>query len=128
MKIFQGVIRNDYPLHEQTYTRNGQSVNIQQLVNKVGNKKPIRIPVGKFIHYLDNDLWFGGEEVTVNEFITHYNRIKAADLSYPILVHQATPDEVIDGLHRLVKAITEGHTYIMAIEVTDDDLRKAQEF
>lgn len=32
---------------------------------------------------------------------THFERIKLADLQYPILMHQ---DRVIDGMHRIVKA------------------------
>ena len=63
---------------------------------------------------LELNLWFDeSEEPTINAILIHIKRIQNADTNYPIIVG---PNYVImDGLHRLVKAILAEETTIPAI-------------
>ncbi len=45
------------------------------------------------------------------EWKEHTKRVEGADLAHPILIYK---DEVIDGMHRLVKALSEGRPSILA--------------
>jgi hypothetical protein len=51
----------------------------------------------------------------IHDLSIHYNRIKNANLKYPLIVME---DKILDGWHRLVKAYSEGKSTIKAIEVT----------
>lgn len=52
-------------------------------------------------------------ENTLMSFIEHFKRVNEADLSFPIIL---SPDNVIlDGRHRLAKAIIEEKKYIKAM-------------
>jgi hypothetical protein len=46
----------------------------------------------------------------------HIDRCLSADLSYPILVHEG---KIVDGCHRVVKALAQGETHILAKVLTD---------
>lgn len=48
----------------------------------------------------------------VRDFIVHFNRIREADLEVPIILR--SDSVIMDGHHRLVKAMMEGKTYIWA--------------
>ena len=50
----------------------------------------------------------------------HIDRILKADTSYPIIVWKGR--RVLDGFHRVVKAIYEGKSSIQAYELTEDML------
>ena len=47
-------------------------------------------------------------------------RIEAADLSYPVLFHPA--GWLMDGMHRVAKALMSGRTTVMAVRFTPDTL------
>jgi len=46
----------------------------------------------------------------------HIDRCLSADLSYPILVHEG---KIVDGCHRVIKALAHGNTHISAKVLTD---------
>ncbi len=50
-------------------------------------------------------------QINFPEWIDHINKTKNADYSYPILMLK---NEVIDGMHRLIKAITDKVDTILA--------------
>lgn len=50
--------------------------------------------------------WPWEEDFSLSKFISHVNRVKDADLSYPILVN--FDGGIIDGVHRLCKACVLG--------------------
>jgi hypothetical protein len=52
---------------------------------------------------------------TLSLFLYQAQRVKDADLSYPII--QAPDGWIMDGLHRVAKAILEGHTTIKAVRL-----------
>jgi hypothetical protein len=50
---------------------------------------------------------------TLTDFIDHCKKVHSADLSYPILL---APDNfILDGKHRLAKAIIKGTIFIKAV-------------
>ncbi len=70
------------------------------------------------IKEIDEAFWFKKEElVTARDFIHHMQLIEATSLDYPILLcHEG---KLIDGMHRVVKAILSGHTHIKAVQFTE---------
>jgi len=67
---------------------------------------------------LDKDCWFRGyEKPTTRNTIAHFERIQAADLSYPIIL---TPDgTILDGVHRLVKAYMQQKEQIKVVKFNE---------
>lgn len=63
---------------------------------------------------LDVDCWFGPEvEPTIRKVALHCKRIVDADLNYPIILH--ADGSLMDGGHRLAKALMAGHEKIRAV-------------
>lgn len=55
----------------------------------------------------------------------HFERIKAADLSYPIHIYSFRGSwKILDGTHRLCKAVVEGRRTIWVKIVTDEMISK----
>lgn len=54
------------------------------------------------------------EKHTWRELIEHVALIEAADLSYPIILSAA--GEVMDGMHRIVKAVLRGDADVTAVQ------------
>jgi hypothetical protein len=52
---------------------------------------------------------------TIASFLYQMKRVQDADLSYPII--QAPDGWIMDGLHRIVKAIIQGETTIKAVRL-----------
>ncbi len=71
-------------------------------------------PLSRFADLWDLDVWYGDRlRPTVGSVLDHLARIKAADLSFPIILSDA--DVVMDGIHRLCKARLRGHETIRAV-------------
>ncbi len=62
---------------------------------------------------VDISCWFESRQPTLREIAKHTARIQAADLSYPIILNQ--DGALMDGGHRICKALTLGHTHISAV-------------
>tara|TARA_R110002072_G_scaffold56097_7_gene145585 strand:+ start:11567 stop:11932 length:366 start_codon:yes stop_codon:yes gene_type:complete len=64
---------------------------------------------------MDNDIWFCGVTLpTVRNVYEHCLLINAADLSYPIILDPN--GEVIDGVHRILKATNLGLKTLPAVK------------
>ncbi len=62
---------------------------------------------------------FGEDDVlTWRTLVEHMQLVDAADLSYPIIL--AADGGVMDGRHRLAKALREGRAMIDAVQFTED--------
>jgi hypothetical protein len=65
--------------------------------------KPVEISMFEFLHYLDNNFWFiGDEKPTTRNVAIHCRKINSADLTFPILL--SAEGDLMDGMHRLAKA------------------------
>jgi hypothetical protein len=77
---------------------------------------PVRdIPLGS-IDEIDSVYWFddGRERPTVRSVADHARLIGEADLSYPIIL--GSDGRVMDGMHRIAKALLEGRATIAAVQ------------
>lgn len=54
---------------------------------------------------------------SIDDFIYHMNRVNKTNLDYPVILN----DEgvIVDGLHRVAKAVLQGKTIIKAIRLND---------
>jgi hypothetical protein len=67
---------------------------------------------------LDEVCWFSdawGKRPTCRAIIDHARRIRDADLSYPIIL--GPNNELLDGMHRIAKAMLDGHATIRAVRL-----------
>jgi len=72
------------------------------------------------IDELDEVYWFGGEDdrPTCRTVIAHARLIQQAALRYPIIL--SASGRVMDGMHRVGKALLQGHTTIDAVQFDTD--------
>lgn len=65
---------------------------------------------------IDSVYWFGdsGEPATVRNVVEHIRLIRETDLSHPIILD--ADGRVMDGMHRIAKALLEGRTHIAAVQ------------
>jgi len=77
--------------------------------------RPVRLSA---IRELDSPV-FGDDEVpTWRALVEHVVLLDAADLSYPIIL--AADGSVMDGRHRVAKALREGRSTIDAVQFAED--------
>lgn len=67
------------------------------------------------IKELDENYWYNGEEdvPTCRSIGEHLQLANEADLNYPVILSEEW--RVMDGMHRIVKALTLGHKTIKAV-------------
>jgi hypothetical protein len=64
---------------------------------------------------VDTDFWFTfGPTPTVRRIIEHIRLIQEVDASYPIIL--GSDGRVMDGMHRIARAILDEHTTIRAVQ------------
>ena len=72
---------------------------------------------------IDSAYWFDvREQPTVRKVVDHFRLVEEVDLSYPIIL--GPDNRVMDGMHRIAKALLEGRPSIRALrlsEVPDPD-------
>ena len=68
------------------------------------------------INELDENFWFGGkgDVATCRAIVDHMRLIHEADLSYPVIL--SSEGRVMDGMHRIAKALYEGKEKISAVQ------------
>ena len=82
-------------------------------------------PIEKYMDMVNKPRWDNGISISdvlshPKDHASHYKRIKNAQLKYPIL---CSDDDVVDGYHRIGKAILKKKTYIDVIEVPLDIMK-----
>ncbi len=70
------------------------------------------------IEEIDEDCWFDGRPATVRAVVDHARRIEDADLNVPVIL--ASDGQVLDGMHRIAKAVLCGRTSVAAQRLTAD--------
>ena len=67
---------------------------------------------------IDFNVWFwDGHEPTIRNIASRVGRILAADLEYPIILN--TDGTIMDGSHRVARALVEGQTHILAKQFSE---------
>lgn len=93
-----------------------QSWDVHKLIAKSKELPVIRIPLSE-ISELDENYWFDHGPPTVRSVAQHAKLIEEANLSYPIILcHEG---RVMDGMHRVAKALMIGITEIEAVRFTE---------
>ena len=64
------------------------------------------------------NLYYTYTKLTLREMVTHFKAINAADLSYPIILDE--DGELMDGRHRLMKAMLLGEETIKVVRFTEN--------
>lgn len=75
-----------------------------------------QVPLGD-IRELDAD-WLDDEPFTWRTLLEHMELIEQADLGYPIIL--AADGTVMDGMHRVARAVREGRTEVEAVQFAED--------
>ena len=92
---------------------------VRRLV-RLSRELPVQaVPLSQ-IAELDSVHWYGHGSVkpTVRSIIEHCQLMLAADLAYPIILDSA--GRVMDGMHRVSKALMQGATQIAAVQFERD--------
>ncbi|MCS3459742.1 hypothetical protein [Aeromonas sp. BIGb0445] len=94
---------------------------VRRLV-RLSRALPVRaVPLAQ-IAELDSVHWYGhgGVQPTVRSIVEHCQLMLAADLAYPIILDSA--GRVMDGMHRVSKALMQGATHIDAVQFGQDPM------
>lgn len=89
---------------------------VDRLVALSGNLSPKLVPLAQ-IRELDEP-WADDGAVTWRAVLEHIKLIDEADLAFPIIL--AADGAVMDGRHRIAKAVREGHTELRAVQFLKD--------
>lgn len=90
---------------------------VDRLVQLSSNLPRKRIPLSE-IRELDQP-WFGeNERQTWRALIEHVKLMDEADLSFPVIL--SSNGAVMDGMHRIAKAVWQGRKEIEAVQFTED--------
>ncbi len=90
-----------------------------RLLELSGNLDVIQIPLDQ-IKELDEPFWYGlgNAAPTCRHVLEHAILIKESDLSVPIILcHEG---RIMDGMHRVCKAVMKGETHIRALQFKED--------
>ena len=87
---------------------------------KIASELPLRQIALASIDELNEDHWYthGATKPTCRSVVEHCSLILAADLSYPIILDST--GRVMDGMHRVCKALMEGRTHVPAVQFQRD--------
>ncbi len=70
------------------------------------------------IREIDEDCWFNGRPATVRAVIYHARQIANVDLSVPAIL--SCDGQVLDGMHRIAKAVLSGRSSVPAQRLPTD--------
>jgi hypothetical protein len=81
---------------------------------------PVRDVAIEAIAEIDSDYWFSYGPIvpTVRRVVEHMRLTNEADLSFPIIL--AASGRVMDGMHRVARAILDGNSTILAVRFESD--------
>ena len=65
-------------------------------------------------------LWYTYEKLTLREMVMHLRAVNVADLSLPIILDE--DGELMDGRHRLMRAMLEGAETIKAVRFDENPM------
>lgn len=92
---------------------------IHRLVELTCDTTPEEIPLSE-IEELDRTFWYDleGDSPTCRSVALHAKLIQEVDLAHPIIISR--DGRVMDGMHRVCRALIEGRTTIMAVRLDHD--------
>ncbi len=92
---------------------------VHRLVELSSTLTPERVPLSA-IRELDEPFWTGGEnqKLTCREIVDHARLILESDLAFPVILF--SNGRVMDGMHRVGKALLQGLDHVQAVRFTAD--------
>ncbi len=92
---------------------------VSRLMSLSADLPVVEVPVND-ITELDTVHWFGadGSAMTVRVMIGHVRRFHAVDTSIPVIFD--SEGHLMDGMHRVVRAILDGRTAVPAVRFAYD--------
>lgn len=92
---------------------------VDKLVESTRDRPVISVKLDD-IAELDENFWYnGGKDVpTVRSMVQHFQLVQKTELEYPIILSEK--GRVMDGMHRVAKALLLGHTAISAVQFEVD--------
>jgi hypothetical protein len=90
---------------------------VHRLVELTRNLPVRQVPLSR-IAELDEGFWSDGKPSTCRSVALHARLIQEADLAYPIILCSA--GRVMDGMHRVCKALLEDRPTIAAVQFERD--------
>jgi disulfide oxidoreductase YuzD len=115
----------------QTYSSNKKIYSVDMMFAYINLFKPTatNVNIRDFIDTLTYKGWgepskrYSPKDVLLNKtkYASEIKRIKEAELTYPIIVHN---NNIVDGVHRLTKAVLQKNTTIKAYVFNDVLMRK----
>lgn len=92
---------------------------VNRLVELTKNFERQRVKLDS-IQEIDQAFWFGDkhDKPTCRAIVEHMRLIKETDFSYPIIL--SSYGRVMDGMHRVAKALLEGQETIEAVQFSQD--------
>ena len=96
-----------------------QAWDVDRLVALTTDLRREQVPLSA-IREIDEPYWSTGYEhsPTCRDFVEHARLIEEADLSFPVIL--SNDGRVMDGMHRVAKALLQGHTDIEAVRFESD--------
>ena len=110
-------LRKQY--HFRPSNRGLYAWDVDRLIRLTKDLEPKFISVDS-IKELDENFWFGGkgDNPTCRAVAEHAKLIQETDLSFPVIL--CAKGRVMDGMHRVCKAVLEGKEVIKAVQFSVD--------
>lgn len=117
-----------------TFSYKDKEYPVDALIEFCKGKPTIEFATGSLDHYLETTtvdrVWGSYDDrkrveipVMLSELTEHYDRILAADCSYPIIVlDEPKKFRVLDGIHRIIKWKISKHERLYGIILTESDM------
>ena len=93
--------------------------NVHRLVELSRSLVPERVPLSS-IRELDEPYWAGADsqKLTCREIVDHARLMLESDLAFPVIL--SSDGRVMDGMHRICKALLQGQSDIEAVRFVHD--------
>jgi hypothetical protein len=101
-------------------SKNGfKAWDVDKLIQKTKNFEVIDVDLND-IEDLDKNFWYQEEDSipTPRSIATHVRLVEETDLKYPIILGE--DGRVMDGMHRVIKALNLGYKTIKAVKFKND--------
>jgi hypothetical protein len=85
---------------------------VARLITLAKDLKVMKIPLEHM------NVYYNYEKLTLREMVMHMNAVNDADLDYPIILDE--DGEVMDGRHRIMKALLNGEKTIKAVRFDEN--------
>ena len=93
--------------------------NVHRLIQLSSSLVRERVPLSA-IRELDEPYWSGapGQQLTCRQVVDHSRLMLDCDFQFPVIL--SSDGRIMDGMHRVCKALLEGHNEIEAVRFLQD--------